>query len=253
MGKRNRPRNNVLEPDIVPASSALGKQKIAEMIQEMKDKGELPETHIAEDREAITMVRVTPICWGVPFDEVVFSKWVKHILSSVRPQPWDDFIVSSSTYLPDARNLVHDQYREQSKSEFLWMLDSDVIPPPGIVEALLGHMKRKDVRIVGGWYRVKQEPYLPVVYHDDGFDDRGIAQYRQYGNNEVGEGLQEVDAAGAGCWMIHRSVIDALGESPFSMAEGGEDLFFCRKVREAGFKLWIDWGQACAHCGVAVT
>lgn len=250
MGKRNRPRNK--EPDVVSASSPLGKKKIAEMIQEMKDKGELPETHIADEHDAITMVRVTPICLGVPFDEVVFSKWVGHMMARVRLMPWDDMITAGSTYLPDARNLVHDQFLERSKNEFLWMLDSDVIPPPGIVETLLGHMERTDVRIVGGWYRIKQEPYLPVVYEDDGFDERGIAQYRQYSNNEVGKGLEEVDAAGAGCWMIHRSVVEAIGKKPFHMAEGGEDLLFCRKVREAGFKLWIDWSLSCAHAGVAV-
>lgn len=250
MGKRNRPRNK--EPDIVSASSDLGKEKIGEMIQEMKDKGELPETHIADEHDDTTMVRVTPICMGVPFDEVVFSKWVGHMMARVRLMPWDDMITSGSTYLPDARNLVHDQFLERSKCEFLWMLDSDVLPPPGIVNTLLEHMKRKDVRIVGGWYRIKQEPYLPVVYEDDGIDERGIAQYRQYDNNEVGKGLVEVDAAGAGCWMLHRSVAEALGKSPFHMKEGGEDLMFCRRVRDAGFKLWIDWDLACAHAGVAV-
>ena len=246
---RKRPRK---PKDIVPASSAFGKQKIAEMIQEMKDKGELPETHIADESEATTMVRVTPICIGIPFDEVVFSKWVGHMIARVRPMPWDDVITAGSTYLPDARNLVHNQFLERSKSEFLWMLDSDVLPPPGTPEKLLRHMRRKDVRIAGGWYKIKSEPYNPVVYHDDGIDDRGIAQYRQYGKNEVGTGLAEVDAAGAGCWMLHRSVAEAIGKSPFHMAEGGEDLLFCRKVRDAGFKLWIDWGLACAHAGVAV-
>ena len=250
MGKRNRPRKS--EPDIVPANSDLGKERIIATIQEMKDKGEIPETHIAEDREAITMVRATPICIGIPFDEVVFAKWVTHMLARVRPMPWDDVITSGSTYLPEARNLVQNQFLERSKNDFLWMLDSDVIPPPGIVEKLLTHMRKKDVRIVGGWYKIKAEPYLPVVYHDDGFDDKGIAKYRQYGNNEVGTGLAEVDAAGAGCWMVHRSVLEAVGKSPFHMKEGGEDLLFCRKVREAGFKLFIDWSQACAHAGVAV-
>jgi len=251
MAKRNRPRKS--EPDIVPAGSALGKEKIAEIIQEMRDKGELPQTHLAEERETITMVRVTPICWGIPFDEVVFSKWVKHMMSSVRSMPWDDTVFSGSTYLPEARNKVHDMFLESSKNDYLFMLDSDVIPPPRTVEILLKHMQqRPDVRMVGGWYKIKAEPYNPVVYHDDGVDDRGIAQYRQYGNNEVGTGLEEVDAAGAGCWMVHRSVAEAIGKSPYHMAEGGEDLLLCRKVREAGFKLWIDWSQACAHAGVAV-
>ena len=225
------------------------------MIKEMKDKGELPATHVSgEESEAITMVRVTPICIGIPFDEVVFSRWVKHMMSSVRSMPWDDFIVTSSTYLPDARNLIHDQYLEKSKAEYLWMLDSDVIPPPGTPEKLLRHMqRRKDIRVVGGFYKIKQEPYNPVVYHEDRLDGLGIMQYRQYSANEIGKGLESVDAAGAGCWMIHRSVAEALGKSPFSMAEGGEDLMFCRKVKKAGYKLWIDWDLACAHCGVAIT
>ena len=219
----------------------------------MKDKGELPKTHIVEDREEVTMVRVTPIAWGIPWDEVVFSKWVKHMMASVRMMPWDDAVFSGSTYLPEARNKVHDMYLEKSKSEYLFMIDSDVIPPPGIVERLLKHMqRRKDVRMVGGWYRIKAEPYNPVVYYDDGFDDKGIAQYRQYGNNEVGKRLQKVDAAGAGCWLMHRSVAEAIGKSPYDMLEGGEDLLLCRKVREAGFDLFIDWRLACAHAGVAV-
>ena len=240
------------KPDTVPASSALGKAKIAEIIQEMKDKGELPETHIEEDREEITMVRATPICWGVCFDEVVFAKWSKHMLASVRVMPWDDVIVSGSTYLPDARNLVHDQFLDRSDAEYLFMLDSDVLVPPTAISKLLKHMeRRKDVRIVGGWYKKKSEPYGPVVYHANGFEG-DIAQYQQYGQNEIGEGLEKVDAAGAGCWMVHRSVVEALGESPFHMAEGGEDLVFCRKVQKAGFDLFIDWDLAAAHCGVAV-
>ena len=248
MRKRNRKKK-----EIVPASSSLGKQKIAEMVQEMRDKGELPKTHIAEDREAVTMVRITPVCWGVCFDEVVFAKWSKHILSSVRPMPWDDVVVSSSTYLPEARNLIHNQYLERSKAQYLFMLDSDVIPPPEIVENLLKHMqRRKDIRMVGGWYRIKDDPYNPVVYHSDGFDEKGIAQYRKYGNNEVGKGLEKVDAAGAGIWLMHRSVAEAIGESPYNLNEGGEDLLLCRKVQEAGYSLWIDWRLACAHAGVAV-
>lgn len=256
MGNRNRPRKSGNGPavlDTVPASSDIGKEEIGKMIQEMKDKGELPETHLAEEREVITMVRVTPIAWGIPFDEIVFSKWVKHMLASVRFMPWDDAIFSGSTYLPEARNKIHKMFVEQSENEYLFMLDSDVLPPPGTIEKLLRHMQsREDVRMVGGWYRIKQEPYNPVVYHDDGFDDRGIAQYAQYGGNEVGTGLEKVDAAGAGCWMMHRSVAEAIGKKPYHMAEGGEDLLLCRKVREAGFDIFIDWDLACAHAGVAV-
>jgi len=62
-----------------------------------------------------------------------------------------------------------------------------------------------------------------------------------------------VDAAGAGCWLMHRDVAKAIGHSPYDMQTGGEDLSLCLKVHEAGFDTWIDWDIACAHAGVAFT
>ena len=247
---RNRSKQKT---KLVDASSALGKEKIAEVIEEMRAKNELPETHIAEERETVTMVRVTPVCWGIPFDEVVFSKWVRHMLAHNRLMPWDDIIVSGSTYLPEARNKIHEDFLEMSHDDYLFMLDSDVLAPPNALHKLLKHMQRReDIRIIGGWYRKKDGAQNPVVYHDDFIDDDGIWQYRKYGNNEVGKGLEKVDAAGAGCWLMHRSVAEAIGKRPYNMNEGGEDLLLCRKVKEAGFDLWIDWSIACAHAGVAV-
>jgi hypothetical protein len=66
----------------------------------------------------------------------------------------------------------------------------------------------------------------------------------------VFEGLEKVDVAGAGCWLMHRSVAEAIGRRPYDMNDGGEDLKLCQKVREAGFDLHIDWSVECLHVGV---
>ena len=237
-----------------PASSPIGKERIGKAIQEMKDRGELPDTTLVDGkRQPIKMIRVDPICWGIPFDEIVFAKWAKNILGHLRPMPWDDTIFAGSTYVPEARNKIHGQFLNDSKCEVLMMLDSDVLPPPGFEQKLLGHMRdNSEVRMIGGWYRLKGDPYNPVVYHYEGMGEDGKIGVHPYGNNEIGTGLEEVDMAGAGCWMMHRSVAEAIGEKPYDMSEGGEDLLLCKKVREAGFKLWIDWSITCAHAGVAV-
>ena len=104
--------------------------------------------------------------------------------------------------------------------------------------------------MVGGWYRQKAEPYSPVVYQDLGVDDDGILLKRIYEEFEIGKGLEQVDAAGAGCWLMHRSVAEAIGDRPYDIEHGGEDLKLCLKVREAGFSIFIDWDRACAHIGV---
>ena len=59
---------------VVPASSEEGKIKIAEAIQDMRDRGELPDKAIGAERTEEIMIRVNPIAWGIPFDEVTFSK-----------------------------------------------------------------------------------------------------------------------------------------------------------------------------------
>jgi hypothetical protein len=51
---------------------------------------------------------------------------------------------------------------------------------------------------------------------------------------------------------MSRQVAVAIGEKPYDMLRGGEDLELCRKVVAGGFELWIDWDVECGHAGVNV-
>ncbi len=195
------------------------------------------------------MIRTTPVCWGIPFDEISYSQWVQSMFIHNRMMPWDDFMTTTSTYLPSARNDIHEDYVTLTGDDWLMMLDSDVNPPPGIVDKLLEHTKNPEVLMVGGWYRKKFEPYSPVVYQNLGLRHEKF-EYRIYEEDDIGTGLEQVDAAGAGVWLMHRSVAEAIGKRPYDMEHGGEDLKLCRAVTEAGYKIWIDWDLACAHFGV---
>lgn len=192
-------------------------------------------------------IRHKAIAWGFPLDEVVYSKWFVALLAQDL-MPWDTYITTESTYLPDARNTIHADFL-QTGLEWLVMLDSDVIPPRGFLHRLLIDKKP----MVGGWYRKKTiDPALryPVVYTYSHTDEKGVPRYdiRQ----EPGKGLEKVEAAGAGVWLMHRSVALAIGESPYNMERGGEDLELCRKVYAAGFEIWIDWEIDCGHTGVGI-
>ncbi len=70
-----------------------------------------------------------------------------------------------------------------------------------------------------------------------------------------GTGLEAVDAVGSGCIVVARRVFAALQDKqPFmrtwdaqGRVEVGSDLAFCRKVRAAGFKVWVHWDYPCDH------
>ena len=162
-------------------------------------------------------IRTTVICWGIPMDEILYTKFFTNYIMLMR-MPWDSFITTESTYLPDARNEIHNNYLETVDAPYLMMLDSDVLPPPHLINTLLEH----DKHIVGGWYRKKsRDDAHPVVYDfAEETEDSLLWAYRE----EPGTGLEKVDGMGAGCWLMSRELAEALGESPYSMEKGTEDL-----------------------------
>lgn len=201
-----------------------------------------------EERRPRTInIRTTPVCWGFPADEVTFTRWTFNVMT-IRPMPWDDIITSINTYLPNARNNIHGQFLASAESMWLFMLDSDVLPPPDIIDRLLKDAVSLNAHMVGGWYKKKQAPFLPVVYDFNRVDENGITLFTQ--RTKRGKGIEEVTGAGAGCWLMSRDLATALGSKPYDMAIGGEDLVLCRKVSALGYKMFIDWDLACAHTGV---
>ena len=203
-----------------------------------------------EFREAL-QIRTQAIAIGIPFDELSFSQFTVNLLG-LHIMPWDNPITTTSTYLPLARNQIHDIFVEnKDQGSHLLMLDSDILAPPNIISALLKHNKP----MVGGYYHKKEKYPIkkldgsieiiqrPVVY--DYLDERGGFIQRTFPST----GLERVDGAGAGCWLMSRTVAEAIGKSPYGESSG-EDLTLCKKVLEAGFEIFIDWNVKCAHCGV---
>jgi len=192
-------------------------------------------------------IRALPICWGVPLDEVVFAKWYVNFLR-LSPMPWDSYATTESTYLASARNDIHDTFLRDTDAPYLMMLDSDVLPPPNIVNVLMSHQKH----IVGGWYKnksLRKGPH-PIVYD---FYSESEEEIRWTPRKEPGVGMEIVDGMGAGCWLMSRELAEALGESPYSLEKGTEDLILCKKILDLGYEMWVDWDLSCAHMGVSWT
>jgi hypothetical protein len=133
-------------------------------------------------------------------------------------------------------------------SDWTIWFDSDMRFPKDTIERLLAHKQP----IVCGGYPTRKPPAIePTQYLDD--DDT-----RAY-TEKSSTGLQEIASGGFGCIAVHRSVFEAMPPPWFyqpwneeeQRTECGEDIYFCRKARESGFKVLMDHdlSKEIAHIG----
>lgn len=139
--------------------------------------------------------------------------------------------------------------------DYIFFLDSDVIPPNDAVLRLMQHNQP----IVSGLYFRRSPPVgIPVMIKNGVW----LQQFL--------EGLIEVDRVGSGCLLIHRSVLENFkpqrkskhwfdwrvdmrgseGNNP-AFDEGclSEDFTFCKSCIEQGWKILVDTTIKCLHVG----
>lgn len=129
----------------------------------------------------ILHVDVTSIAWALGLR----SLQIPGQISVVAGLPFDH-----------ARNALAMQAIDRG-ADYLFFLDSDVIPPGDAIVRLMSH----NLPIVSGVYHRRSPPIgIPVMQKPAG---QWITKYPQ---NQ----LIEVDVVGAGCLLIHRSVLERL-------------------------------------------
>ena len=96
-----------------------------------------------------------------------------------------------------------------------------------------------------GW----ENPFFWSVYTWDTEAQR----YKTYAF-KTGQGpMQEVDAVGAGCWVVARRVLEAIPQpmlreyDEHGIVRQGMDLAFCSRARARGFKIYAHYEYICRH------
>jgi len=160
---------------------------------------------------------------------------------------------SVGTYVQESRNSLVRHALAQG-ADWVLQLDADESFSPALLRMLMSTAAAVGASVVTGLYANVQlfpqelsDGSLAVVNcvyaeAEDGFytamvPPADMSPFR-------------VDAAGAGCLLVHRSVFEAVGDPYFWVewaepADGdaqmvGEDFAFCRRAREAGFEIWCN-------------
>ena len=145
------------------------------------------------------------------------------------------------------RNLIADWI--VNGFDYLFSVDSDIAFSKDTLKKLLAH--NKDV--VSGLY-IQRKPGLHIleVYEHNG---HGGVSNIPYGKIK-GRGLVEIAGCGFGCALIKAEVFKAIGYPQFEYHSAidhkntvSEDVDFCRKALNKGFKIWADTTIQCQHTG----
>lgn len=146
-----------------------------------------------------------------------------------------------------SRNVLVSNFL-RSDCEYLLFLDSDMVFPPNIIDLLIRH----DKDVVSALYFLRKKHNPCFRFYKDG----NYYSTAEFPKNK----LIKVDAAGLGCILIKRKVLEdlekALGDKPFFATtyksrehSTGEDVYFCEKIREQGSEIFVDTSIILGHYG----
>ncbi len=137
------------------------------------------------------------------------------------------------TLLPQQRSTLVENAKAADASHLLW-IDADMRFPKDGLLRLLAH----DTAIVGANYSTRRPPILPTAQH---------AEHGHLFTTPDATGLVEVSHIGMGFLLTRMEVFATLSKPYFALGYSrsddgwvGEDVFFCRQARQAGFVTFVD-------------
>ncbi len=140
------------------------------------------------------------------------------------------------------------------KADLVLFLDADMTFPSDLIPRLIEDMKELGPCVISGLYFKKAPPFPPVsanrIFSND---EQKMFPIELFKAND--SPLAECDVVGMGAALIAREVLEAVNQPWFEYGvykrtgemTVTEDVPFCRKVKEAGFKIYTDKRLECGH------
>lgn len=159
-------------------------------------------------------------------------------------------------------HLVEAFLHHPKRPEWLLMLDSDMVFQPTLADELVAAADPVSAPIVGGLCFAggrsgQVRPTIGVLTNNDPVEFEIIWDY-------PADSMVAIDWTGAACLLIHRSVLDDLGqqyegrahkwfaESEYGEKDYGEDVTFCLRSRKAGYPVHVHTGIKVGHMKMQV-
>ena len=141
----------------------------------------------------------------------------------------------------------------QSDMDYVFWMDSDMQFPPDTLVRMVDVLTKNDLDILTGLYFRRVPPYSPVLF-DRLEMRRNICSWSEF--KELPDHLFEIGGCGFGCVLMSTEVflsVQAKHGNMFApIGNNGEDIAFCIRARDCGYKIWCDPSIICGHVGYSV-
>lgn len=184
------------------------------------------------------------IAIGLPTYGSIKTATVMSLFKAIKNLPYEWNVLSQTgCYIQDNRISIVKMAQKLGSTHLLFV-DADMKFDAGIIENLL----KRGKEIIGADYNYRKLP------------QERIAQSRDVENKIIWEehenGLIECAYVGTGMMLIDMKVFDNIPEPWFVVEhykdgtlKWGEDVWFCKEARNAGYKIWLDTTLKVKHIG----
>lgn len=136
-------------------------------------------------------------------------------------------------------------------ADYIFWLDSDMLFPPQTLEILLDDIKKQEGDVImTGMYCRRVAPFHPTIFSSLEIDGEH-STWTDF--TEIPDDLFEVQGCGFGCVLAPtQAFVDVqakFGHLFSPIGEVGEDLSFCWRARQAGWKFVCDPRIELGHVG----
>ena len=146
-------------------------------------------------------------------------------------------IMKSGSLIYAARNDLATK-AIQMEADYVFWLDSDMVFKPDTLVRMMNTLKENKLDILTGLYFRRVPPYTPVLF--DRLDmDGPICNWSEF--HKIPDGLFEVGGCGFGCVLMDAGVFLDVQANHGNMfcpvGNNGEDVAFCWRARDCGYKI----------------
>lgn len=182
---------------------------------------------------------------GIPtmdFVHVEFMKCLCALIQRLRDDRVDFTLdINSGTLVYLARERIAHRAVNEEYTHVLW-LDSDMIFTPDILDDLMFSGKG----FVTGIYHARRKGYASCIFKS--IEINKIERFDEYPNETF-----EIAGCGFGCVLVETEILKAVclnkGTCFTPLKNLGEDIAFCQRAREMGYKLYCEPSVVCGHIG----